>query len=112
MAARLENLKPPVQCRNANLSDFPLQVIDPTKRLGCKEMGGYGPLKAHPFFEGVDWDGLEKQKPPELMPYLPPAKGTDTGYWGQYKVRLVFVSHVFWEEKQISKHSLYQYASH
>lgn len=29
-----------------------LLVLDPTKRLGSPEMGGFGPLKAHPFFDG------------------------------------------------------------
>lgn len=48
-----------------------MQVLDPTKRLGCKEMGGMALLRQHPFFEGVVWEGLENQQPPELMPYLP-----------------------------------------
>ena len=69
-----------------NCNYIVLQVIDPTKRLGCEELGGYGPLKEHPFFKGIDWEGVEKQKPPELLPYLPPGKGTDQGYWSQYKV--------------------------
>ena len=28
------------------------KVLDPTKRLGCDEMGGYSLLKADPFYEG------------------------------------------------------------
>lgn len=48
-------------------------------------MGGYDPLKAHSFFKGIEWETLDKQKPPELHPYLP-AKGADTEYWSQYKV--------------------------
>ena len=48
-------------------------------------MGGYAPLKAHAFFEDIDWDNLHLQKAPELLPYLP-AKGEDTEYWSQYKV--------------------------
>lgn len=61
-----------------------LLVLDPKKRLGCGEMGGYDPLKAHSFFKGIEWETLDKQKPPELHPYLP-AKGADTEYWSQYK---------------------------
>ena len=30
-----------------------MQVLDPTKRLGCDKMGGYEPLKSHVFFEGI-----------------------------------------------------------
>ncbi|OQV21144.1 3-phosphoinositide-dependent protein kinase 1 [Hypsibius exemplaris] len=44
---------------------------DGSKRLGCDEMGGYGPLKAHPFFEGLDWENLHTVKPPPITPYLP-----------------------------------------
>ncbi|ELT91464.1 hypothetical protein CAPTEDRAFT_131028 [Capitella teleta] len=59
--------------------------LDPRKRLGCKEMGGYAKLKAHPFFEGVDWDNLPEGKPPELQPYLPACGEDSENLWGQYK---------------------------
>lgn len=52
-----------------------LLVIDPTKRLGCTEMGGMQKLRQHPFFEGIVWVGLETQRAPELMPYLPATDG-------------------------------------
>jgi hypothetical protein len=29
-----------------------LLTLNPAERLGCEQMGGYGPLKAHPFFAG------------------------------------------------------------
>lgn len=45
-----------------------LLVIDPSKRLGCDECGGYPALKAHPFLEGVDWENLHEQKAPVLKP--------------------------------------------
>ncbi|XP_071501623.1 3-phosphoinositide-dependent protein kinase 1-like [Diadema antillarum] len=45
-----------------------LLVIDPSKRLGCDECGGYPALQAHPFLDGVDWENLHKQKAPELKP--------------------------------------------
>lgn len=43
-------------------------MIDPSKRLGCDECGGYPALKAHPFLEGVDWENLHEQKAPVLKP--------------------------------------------
>ncbi|XP_013385959.1 3-phosphoinositide-dependent protein kinase 1 [Lingula anatina] len=38
--------------------------LDPTKRIGCEEEGGYGPLKTHSFLKGIKWDDLINQKPP------------------------------------------------
>jgi len=29
-------------------------VLDPTKRLGCDECGGFPSLKSHEFYEGID----------------------------------------------------------
>ncbi|XP_065826916.1 putative 3-phosphoinositide-dependent protein kinase 2 isoform X2 [Oscarella lobularis] len=46
-------------------------VIDPTKRFGCEECGGYPALKAHSFYKGIKWETLHKQTPPSIMPYLP-----------------------------------------
>lgn len=54
-----------------------LLVQDPAERLG----GGpsprdvdHGALKSHPFFDGVDWDGLLEREPPAQPPrqQLPP----------------------------------------
>ncbi|KAM8999736.1 3-phosphoinositide-dependent protein kinase 1-like [Sarcophilus harrisii] len=81
---------PPFQARNEYLLfqkilkgafDFPdnffptvkdlvekLLVLDPRNRLGCEEMGGYGPLKAHPIFENVSWDHLHLQPSPLSPP--------------------------------------------
>jgi 3-phosphoinositide dependent protein kinase-1 len=44
-----------------------LLVKDPSKRLGAGE-GGYDKLKAHPFFEGINWEWILTSKPPELPP--------------------------------------------
>uniref|UniRef100_A0A4X2LYK1 3-phosphoinositide-dependent protein kinase 1 n=1 Tax=Vombatus ursinus TaxID=29139 RepID=A0A4X2LYK1_VOMUR len=79
---------PPFQARNEYLVyqkiiklayDFPEQffpkakdlvgkllVLDSTNRLGCEEMGTYGALKAHPFFENITWDNLHLQTPPQV----------------------------------------------
>eukprot|EP00010_Vexillifera_abyssalis_P005503 CAMPEP_0201554656 /NCGR_PEP_ID=MMETSP0173_2-20130828/42982_1 /ASSEMBLY_ACC=CAM_ASM_000268 /TAXON_ID=218659 /ORGANISM="Vexillifera sp., Strain DIVA3 564/2" /LENGTH=445 /DNA_ID=CAMNT_0047966031 /DNA_START=29 /DNA_END=1362 /DNA_ORIENTATION=+ len=45
-----------------------LLVINPEERLGAGQ-GGYDKLKAHPFFDGIDWENLPKVKPPEMKPY-------------------------------------------
>ena len=34
-----------------------LQVLDPTKRLGCDECGGFPSLKSHKFYEGTSLGG-------------------------------------------------------
>ncbi|KHJ97154.1 hypothetical protein OESDEN_02868 [Oesophagostomum dentatum] len=43
-------------------------VLDPAARLGS---GNIERLKAHPFFEGVDWKNIVKMKPPDILPPLP-----------------------------------------
>ena len=45
---------------------------DPNQRLGLK---GANEIKAHPFFEGLDWQAVyNKQVTP---PYIPTLKGSD-----------------------------------
>uniref|UniRef100_K7FW78 3-phosphoinositide-dependent protein kinase 1 n=1 Tax=Pelodiscus sinensis TaxID=13735 RepID=K7FW78_PELSI len=61
-----------------------LLVLDATKRLGCEEMGGYGPLKAHPFFETITWENLHHQTPPKLTAYLPAMSEDDEDCYGNY----------------------------
>ncbi len=39
--------------------------------MGCEEMGGYAPLKEHPFLKAAPWGALHTTKPPELLPFLP-----------------------------------------
>ncbi len=66
------------------------QSLDPCKRIGCEEMGGYGPLKSHPFFETVGWDDIHLQIPPKLTAYLPAMSEDDEDCYGnvsQYKIR-------------------------
>ncbi|KRY29194.1 3-phosphoinositide-dependent protein kinase 1, partial [Trichinella spiralis] len=45
--------------------------IEPAERLGSVERGGVAEVKNHPFFDGIDWNTLPMQKPPEMIPYLP-----------------------------------------
>lgn len=58
------------------------QCPDPTKRLGCEEMGGYNPLRAHAFFESISWENLHLQTPPKLTPYLPAMAEDEEEYYG------------------------------
>ncbi|XP_029432241.1 3-phosphoinositide-dependent protein kinase 1 isoform X2 [Rhinatrema bivittatum] len=61
-----------------------LLVLDYTKRLGCEEMGGFEPLKAHPFFENITWENLHHQIPPKLTAYLPAMSEDDEDCYGNY----------------------------
>ncbi len=47
-----------------------LLVLDPLKRIGCEDCGGFAELKAHPFFEGTKWDNLCNETPPALKPCM------------------------------------------
>ncbi|MED6290733.1 3-phosphoinositide dependent protein kinase-1, partial [Characodon lateralis] len=61
-----------------------LLSLDPSKRLGCEEMGGYDPLKQHPFFDSISWRDLHLQTPPKLTPYLPAMSEDDEDCYGNY----------------------------
>lgn len=64
------------------MSRLSFKVLDATKRLGCEEMEGYGPLKAHPFFESITWENLHQQTPPKLTAYLPAMSEDDEDCYG------------------------------
>ncbi|TWW81425.1 3-phosphoinositide-dependent protein kinase 1 [Takifugu flavidus] len=57
---------------------------DPSKRIGCEEMGGYDPLRQHPFFDTISWSDLHLQTPPKLTPYLPAMSEDDEDCYGNY----------------------------
>lgn len=61
-----------------------LLVLEPIKRLGCEGMGGFGPLKAHSFFDGITWQDLHLQTPPKLTAYLPAMAEDDEEFYGNY----------------------------
>ncbi|RXM32385.1 3-phosphoinositide-dependent protein kinase 1 [Acipenser ruthenus] len=61
-----------------------LLSLEPSKRIGCDEMGGYEPLKAHPFFESVTWNNLHLETAPKLTPYLPAMSEDDEDCYGNY----------------------------
>lgn len=66
----------------------PPQSLDPTKRLGCEEMGGYEPLKQHSFFDSIPWSDLDTQTPPKLTPYLPAMSEDDEDCYGNVRYRV------------------------
>uniref|UniRef100_A0A8C4GH75 3-phosphoinositide-dependent protein kinase 1 n=1 Tax=Dicentrarchus labrax TaxID=13489 RepID=A0A8C4GH75_DICLA len=61
-----------------------LLSLDPSKRIGCEEMGGYNPLRQHPFFDTISWSDLHIQTPPKLTPYLPAMSEDDEDCYGNY----------------------------
>jgi len=65
-----------------SLFSFGFQSLDPRKRLGCEEMGGFNPLKGHMFFETISWENLPVQTPPKLTPYLPAMAEDDEDFYG------------------------------
>ncbi|XP_011310738.1 3-phosphoinositide-dependent protein kinase 1 isoform X2 [Fopius arisanus] len=50
-----------------------LLVVDASERLGATDEhgNGYPSIRAHEFFEGVDFETLHEQTPPPIYPYLP-----------------------------------------
>lgn len=70
---------------------FP-QSLDPSKRIGCEEMGGYDPLKQHPFYDTISWSDLHIQTPPKLTPYLPAMSEDDEDCYGN--VRYIITAQV------------------
>lgn len=63
-----------------------LLVQEPTKRLGCDQMGGYKPLKEHFFLEDINWETIHEQTPPKLMPYLPSTSKGGEGLRSDYSL--------------------------
>lgn len=61
---------------------------DLIERLLCEQenrlgVNGVEEIKAHPFFEGVDWEGIRNQK----APFIPQLKhATDTTYFDDYSL--------------------------
>ncbi|RMX49600.1 hypothetical protein pdam_00003014 [Pocillopora damicornis] len=56
-----------------------LLILDPKLRLGCDEQGGFPSLKSHEFYEGIDWENLPNETPPDLLPYLPSTSTNEEG---------------------------------
>lgn len=62
-----------------------VQMLEPSERLGCEEMGGYAVLKQHPFFKDINWETLADQDAPELVPFLPGKTGHEDDLWSNYQ---------------------------
>ncbi|KAJ2361194.1 3-phosphoinositide dependent protein kinase-1, partial [Coemansia sp. RSA 2607] len=41
-------------------------VLDPERRLGATQRGGFRELKEHAFFDGFEWQGLAQRTPPTM----------------------------------------------
>ncbi|CAH3105674.1 unnamed protein product [Pocillopora meandrina] len=65
-----------------------LLILDPKLRLGCDEQGGFPSLKSHEFYEGIDWENLPNETPPDLLPYLPSTSTNEEGLRSKFKLSL------------------------
>lgn len=70
---KLEYEIPDGFCKLARSLVSQLLVLEPSQRLGALDEhgAGYPSIRAHPFFEGVDFETLHEQTPPPIYPYLP-----------------------------------------
>lgn len=70
---KLEYEIPDGFCELARSLVSQLLVLEPGMRLGAQDEhgAGYPSIRAHPFFEGVDFETLHEQNPPPIYPYLP-----------------------------------------
>ncbi|XP_032674497.1 3-phosphoinositide-dependent protein kinase 1 isoform X5 [Odontomachus brunneus] len=70
---KLEYEIPDGFCELARSLVSQLLVLEPSGRLGAQDEhgAGYPSIRAHPFFEGVDFETLHEQTPPPIYPYLP-----------------------------------------
>lgn len=55
-------------------------------------MGGYGPLKAHPFFESIVWENPHPQTPPTFTAYLPAMSEDDEDCYGNVCLSFAIIS--------------------
>lgn len=60
--------------------------LEPAKRLGSDQQGGYEPLRSHVFFEDIDWEHIPEQTPPKLLPYLPSTSKGELGLRSEINV--------------------------
>lgn len=55
-----------------------LLAAEPSARIGANDMSE---LKAHPFFEGIDWSTLRSGSAPEFLPPPPPNEAAEALDW-------------------------------
>ncbi|KAG4071171.1 hypothetical protein HA402_001161 [Bradysia odoriphaga] len=64
-----------------------LLLINPAQRLGMNDgQDCYTSIRAHPFFDGIKWEGLRQQTPPKICPYLPGVFGEDEELLNKYTI--------------------------
>ncbi|KAJ1732477.1 serine/threonine protein kinase [Coemansia sp. Benny D160-2] len=72
---KLDYTLPPAMAPQARDLVERILVLEPEKRLGATQRGGFRELKAHAFFQGFEWNGLESRTPPPMAgapPAVPP----------------------------------------
>ncbi|KAJ2657092.1 serine/threonine protein kinase [Coemansia sp. RSA 1200] len=72
---KLDYTLPPAMAPQARDLVERILVLEPEKRLGATQRGGFRELKAHAFFQGFEWNGLESRAPPPMAgapPAVPP----------------------------------------
>lgn len=84
-----------------------LLKIDPRERLGAQdEFGYYQSIRAHPFFDGIDWTTLRQQTPPPIYPYLPGVSQDDelrSGHDSNYSLPISGDLEPGLDERQITR---------
>lgn len=63
-----------------------LQVLDSDKRIGAKDPVRYKSIREHSFYEGLNFDTLQKTTPPPIYPYLPGTSPDSQELRSQYRV--------------------------
>lgn len=84
-----------------------LLQLNPDDRLGAKAEG-YKELKAHPFFNGIDWNNLHNQLPPRIKPevQLATIQPKDAAKWNLFLLKnekIAFSSLVIKRRRMTSK---------
>jgi 3-phosphoinositide dependent protein kinase-1 len=71
-----------------------LLQLDPRQRLGSTDLKEcrYNSIRNHKFFDGIVWDEIRKQKPPQISPYLP-GNGQEEELRGEYTCKFSQFNH-------------------
>ncbi|XP_075224053.1 phosphoinositide-dependent kinase 1 isoform X2 [Lycorma delicatula] len=69
--SKLEYEFPDGFCPSARDLVEKLLVLEPSQRLGANDKNGYPSIRAHPFFQGIEFETLHQSTPPPIYPYIP-----------------------------------------
>ena len=64
---------------------FPLQVIEPTARIGARDARPYSSIRQHAFFDGVDFETLPLATPPSIQEFIPEGSTRPDPCWSRLK---------------------------